>query len=67
MYKYIYILFFHKVKTIGQTTIFTVEYKDLHIRVPTSLVTQHSMYFPGYFQVKAMKSKVNLASNQCLC
>ncbi len=36
-------------------------------RVPTSLVTQNSMYFPGYFQIKAMKSKVNLASNQCLC
>ncbi len=34
--------------------------------VPTSLVTQNSMYFPGYFQVKAMKFKVNLASNQCL-
>ncbi len=33
----------------------------------TSLVTQNSMYFPGYFQIKAMKSMVNLASNQCLC
>ncbi len=36
-------------------------------RVPTSLVTQNSMYFPGYFQVKAMKSKVNITLNQCLC
>ncbi len=35
--------------------------------VPTYLVTQNSMYFPHYFQVKAMESKVNLASNQCLC
>ncbi len=36
-------------------------------RDPTSLVTYNSMYFSGYFQIKAMKSKVNLASNQCLC
>ncbi len=35
--------------------------------VPTSLVKQTSMYFPGCFEVKAMKSTVNLASNQCLC
>ncbi len=37
------------------------------LRVPTSLVTQNSMYFPGYFQVNAMKSQVNLSLNQCLC
>ncbi len=30
--------------------------------VPTSLVT-NLMYFPGYFQVKAMKSQVNVALN----
>ncbi len=32
-------------------------------RISTSLVTQNSMYFPGYFQVKAIKSLVNLALN----
>ncbi len=32
--------------------------------VPTSMVTRNSIYFPGYFQVKAMKSQVNLALNQ---
>ncbi len=32
-------------------------------RIPTSLVTQHYMYFLGYFQVKAMKFQVNLAVN----
>ncbi len=32
-------------------------------RVPTSLVTYNVKYFLGYFQVKAMKSQVNLASN----
>ncbi len=36
-------------------------------RIPTSLVTQNFMYFPGYFQVNAMKSQVNLALNQRLC
>ncbi len=36
-------------------------------RVPTSLVTQNSMYFPGYLQVKAMKSKVNLSLNHSVC
>ncbi len=36
-------------------------------RVPTSLATQNSKYFPGYFQVNAMKSEVNLPSNQFLC
>ncbi len=40
-------------------------YKNLEMcrnryRVPTSLVTQNSIYFPGYFQIKVMKSKVNL-------
>ncbi len=35
-------------------------------RVLTSLVTQNAMYFPGYFQVNAMKSQVNLALKQCL-
>ncbi len=35
-------------------------------RVTTSLVMQNSMYFPGYFQIKAMKFQVNLAFNQCL-
>ncbi len=34
--------------------------------VPTSLMTQNSMYFPGYFQLKARKYHVNLASNQCV-
>ncbi len=36
-------------------------------RVHTSLVTQNSMYFPGYLQVKTMKSKVNLALNHNVC
>ncbi len=36
-------------------------------RVPTSLVTQNSMYFPGYFQAKAMKSMFNLALNHNVC
>ncbi len=36
-------------------------------RVPTSLVTQNSMYFPGYLQVKAMKFPVNLAQNHNVC
>ncbi len=31
--------------------------------VPTSLVTQNSMYFLCYFQVKEMKSQVNLTLN----
>ncbi len=33
------------------------------VMVPTSLVTQNSMYFPGYFQVKAMKFHINLTLN----
>ncbi len=44
-----------------------VIYIFIRHRVPTSLVTQNSMYFPGYFHVKAMKSKVNLVLNQSVC
>ncbi len=38
------------------------------IRIPTSLVTWYSMYFLGYFQVKAVKFQVNLTlKSQCIC
>ncbi len=37
------------------------------LRVPTSLVTRKSMYFPGYFLLKAMKSQFNLYSNHSVC
>ncbi len=43
--------------------IFNVLYMTDTYRAPPSLVTQNSMYFPGYFQVKAIKSQVNLALN----
>ncbi len=36
-------------------------------RVLTSLVTQNSMYFPGYFLVKAMKLQANMALNNSVC
>ncbi len=36
-------------------------------RVPSSLVIKNAMYFPGYFQVKAMKFQVNLTLKECLC
>ncbi len=36
-------------------------------RVHTSLVIWNSMYFPGYFQVKAMKSQIHLNLNPRFC
>ncbi len=53
-------------KISGQPIEYNVYWKKTLIdlftinRVPTSLVIQNSMYVPGYFQVKAMKSQVNL-------
>ncbi len=40
-------------------------FKSRISRVPTFLVKQNCMNFPGNFQLKAMKSQINLALNQC--
>ncbi len=45
---------------------FSINFPERKI-LETYLLIRVPMYFPGYFQVKAMKSKVNLASNQSLC
>ncbi len=50
-----YIFFSKEIRPTGKSTL---------IRVPTPLVTQNSMYFPGYFQVKVIKSQFNLAPNR---